>query len=221
MNYFNTLPKIATIDYSGNAIVLTNLMIRAEIIPSLLNNPLLFYSYDIKDDDTPEIIASKYYGDPYRYWIVLFANQLIDPQWDWPMNSRMFGNYIFEKYKNQYAIDYDVPVNTVTPNQVISYTQSPGQVKNYVKTVTTTDNTSGETNTTNYYIDYIAYGLVEEGTLVRNFPTGQQVTQTTSKYIETYYDYEMLLNESHRTINLVNSSYVSSFESQFNSLMNL
>lgn len=219
MKYFNTLPKIATIDYSGNAIVLTNLMVRAEVIPSLLNNPLLFYSYDIRDDDTPEIIASKYYGDPYRYWIVLFANQLIDPEWDWPMNSTLFGDYIFEKYKDEYATAYDVPVNTVTPSQVIPFTQA--QTRNYVKTVATTDNTSGETDTKKYYIDYIAYSLVDEGTLVRNFPTGQQVTQTTSKYLETYYDYEMLLNESRRTINLVNSSYVSSFESQFYTLMNL
>jgi len=219
MNYFNTLPKIATIDYSGNAIVLTNLMVRAEVIPSLLNNPLLFYSYDVKNDDTPEIIASKYYGDPYRYWIVLFANQLIDPQWDWPMNSTLFANYIFEKYKNDYAVEYNVPVNTVTQRQVISFTQT--ETKNYVKSVATTDNTSGVTDTKKYYINYTDYTLVDEGTLVRNFPTGQQVTQTTSKYIETYYDYEMLLNESRRSIHLVNSSYVSNFESQFYSLMNL
>lgn len=219
MNYFNTLPKIATIDYSGNAIVLTNLMVRAEIIPSLLNNPLLFYSYNIRDDDTPEIIASKYYGDPYRYWIVLFANQLIDPQWDWPMNSTLFGNYIFEKYKAEYAADYNVPVDTVTPSQVIPFTQA--QTKNYVESITTIDNTSGESTTLTYFIDYIAYSLVNEGTLVRTFTTGQQVTQTTSKYIETYYDYELRLNESRRSIHLVNSSYVSSFESQFYSLMNL
>ena len=219
MKYFNTLPKIASIDYSGNSIVLTNIMVRTEVIPSLLNNPLLFYSYDLKNDDTPEIIASKYYGDPYRYWIVLFANQLIDPQWDWPMNSTLFGNYIFEKYKVEYATAYDVPVNTVTPNQVIPFTQA--QIKNYMKSIVTTDNTSGESETVNYIIDAVAYSLINEGTLVRSFPTGQQVTQTTSKYIETYYDYELALNESRRSIHLVNSSYVSSFESQFYSLMNL
>jgi hypothetical protein len=219
MNYFNTLPRIATIDYSGNAIVLTNLMVRAEVIPSLLNNPLLFYSYDVKNDDTPEIIASKYYGDPYRYWIVLFGNQLIDPQWNWPMNSNLLTNYIIEKYKNAAAIALSISVNTITNSQVISYTQAT--IKNYVKTVTTTDSTSLESKTTDYYLDLIAYNDTIESEEVRNFTTGAQVTEIITKSTQTIYDYEILLNESRRSISLVNSSYVSSFESQFYSLMNL
>ena len=219
MNYFNTLPRIATIDYSGNAIVLTNLMVRAEVIPSLLNNPLLFYSYDVKNDDTPEIIASKYYGDPYRYWIVLFANQLIDPQWNWPMNSNLLTNYIIEKYKSAAAIALSISVNTITNSQVISYTQST--IKNYVKTVTTTDSTSLESKTTDYYLDLIAYNNTMESEEVRNFTTGAQVIEIITKSTQTIYDYEISLNESRRSINLVNSSYVSSFESQFYSLMNL
>lgn len=219
MNYFNTLPRIATIDYSGNAIVLTNLMIRAEIIPSLLNNPLLFYSYDVKNDDTPEIIASKYYGDPYRYWIVLFANQLIDPQWNWPMNSNLLTNYIVEKYKSEAAAALAIPVNTITDTQVIVYTQST--IKNYVKTISTTDSTSLETETTDYYLDLNTYNNTMESEEVRNFTTGAQVTEIITKSTQTIYDYEISLNESRRSINLVNSSYVSSFESQFYSLMNL
>ena len=219
MNYFNTLPKIATIDYSGNAIVLTNLMIRAEVIPSLLNNPLLFYSYDIRDDDTPEIIASKYYGDPYRYWIVLFANQLIDPEWDWPMNSNLLTNYIVEKYKSEAAAALAIPVNTITDTQVIVYTQST--IKNYVKTISTTDSTSLETETTDYYLDLNTYNNTMESEEVRNFTTGAQVTEIITKSTQTIYDYEISLNESRRSINLVNSSYVSNFESQFYSLMNL
>ena len=219
MNYFNTLPKIATIDYSGNAIVLTNIMVRAEVIPSLLNNPLLFYSYDVKNDDTPEIIASKYYGDPYRYWIVLFANQLIDPQWNWPMNSNLLTNYIVEKYKSEAAAALAIPVNTITDTQVIVYTQST--IKNYVKTISTTDSTSLETETTDYYLDLNTYNNTMESEEVRNFTTGAQVTEIITKSTQTIYDYEISLNESRRLINLVNSSFVSSFEAQFYSLMNL
>ena len=219
MNYFNTLPKIATIDYSGNAIVLTNIMVRAEVIPSLLNNPLLFYSYDVKNDDTPEIIASKYYGDPYRYWIVLFANQLIDPQWNWPMNSNLLTNYIVEKYKSDAATALSISVNAITDTQVIVYTQST--IKNYVKTISTTDSTSLETETTDYYLDLNTYNNTMESEEVRNFTTGAQVTEIITKTTQTIYDYEISLNESRRSINLVNSSFVSSFEAQFYSLMNL
>ena len=219
MKYFNTLPKIATIDYSGNSIILTNLMIRAEIIPGLLNNPSLFYSYDTKEGDTPEIIATKYYGDPYRYWIVLFANQMIDPQWNWPMNSNLFTNFVVEKYRSDAANNLSISANTITPSQVISYTQTI--IKNYVKTVTTIDSTSSEVTTRNYYLDLNDYNNTFETSKTRNFASGDQVIENITKSSETIYDYESELNESRRTINLVNSDYVSRFELQFYNLMNL
>ena len=211
------MPKIATIDYVGNKIVLTNLMVRTEIIPSLLNNPLLFYSYDIQDGDTPEIIADKYYGDSYRYWIVLFANQIIDPQWNWPMNQNLFNDYILDKYKSSTANSLNISANTVTSSQVLAYTQS--NIQNYVKTIITIDSSTNESTTSIYYIDSTAYALVQENTSTGAFSSGAQVTQTVSKYTETIYEYETRLNESNRNINLVNSSYVSQFESQFQSLL--
>jgi hypothetical protein len=33
----------------------------------------------MRDTDTPEIIAHKLYGDPNKYWIILLANQILDP----------------------------------------------------------------------------------------------------------------------------------------------
>jgi hypothetical protein len=217
MKYFQTLPKIVTSDYVGNQMLMTNLMVRVNIVDSLLKNPLLFYSYNIKDGDTPEIIADKYYGDSYRYWLVLFSNQIIDPEWDWPMNSNLFNEYIVSKYTPQYAIDYNVPENTVTPAEILAYTQT--EIQNYVKTITTIDNTSGESNTTNYYIQYDEYGSVPEGTTVRTFPSGEQVTQIISKYTESLYDYEVRINEEKRNIFIINDEYAAQFENQLQKLL--
>jgi hypothetical protein len=217
MKYFQTLPKIVTSDYVGNQILMTNLMVRVNIVDSLLKNPLLFYSYNIKDSDTPEIIADKYYGDPYRYWLVLFSNQIIDPQWNWPMSSNLFNDYIVSKYTSLYAIQYNVPENTVTPAQILAYTQS--QIKNYVKTITTIDNSSGETTSTDCYIQSGEYALVQEGTIIRTFPSGGQVTQTISKYVEYLYDYEVRINEAKRSIFIINSEYASQFETQLQKLL--
>jgi hypothetical protein len=219
MKYFETLPKIATIDYVGNKIVLTNLMIRSEIIPSLLNNTTLFYSYDIQDGDTPEMIANKYYGDPYRYWIVLFANNLIDPQWDWPMSQNLFGNYIIDKYTNATANSLSIPANTVTIKEVTAYTQST--IQNYIKSVSTFDSMSSESNTIIYLIDQAAYINVTPSTTVATFPDGTQGVKTITAYTQTIYDYEVEHNENNRNINLINSIYVPQFESQFKSLMGL
>jgi len=71
MLYFNSFPLVVASDYKNNAILLTNLMARVDIIPSLLKNPLLFYSYDLKDSDRPDILAHKYYDDSDKYWMVL------------------------------------------------------------------------------------------------------------------------------------------------------
>ncbi len=46
MLYFNTLPKILTNDNKNNAIVLTNLLARAELVQNLMTNPLMFYEYN-------------------------------------------------------------------------------------------------------------------------------------------------------------------------------
>ena len=106
MQYFSILPKIIKTDAKGNSILMTNLMARASVIPSLLNNPALFYKYDIQDGDTPEIVAHKYYGDVYRYWVVLFSNQILDPQWQWPLNSNEFASYLTAKYDPTYVDIY-------------------------------------------------------------------------------------------------------------------
>ena len=98
MLYFNSFPKVLTTDYNNNALILTNILRRVEIIPSLLKNPLLFYSYDIQEGDTPEIVANKYYGNSYRYWMVLLCNQIIDPHWGWPLTTQQLDSYLVNKY---------------------------------------------------------------------------------------------------------------------------
>ena len=197
MQYFDTLPKIIETDNVGVSRVFTNLMARASIIPDVLKNPLVYYSYDIQEGDTPEIVAYKYYGDSYRYWIVLFANELLDPQWSWPMDSTVFEAYMAEKYPSG---------NTTTT------------VYSYEKKLTQTDNS---TNTVT--INTIDVNQTEYNSIIQNTETysigNSTVTVATTKRIVTIYDYEYELNESKRKINILNSVYVDQMESQFKSLM--
>ena len=146
MLYFNTLPKIFTTDESGNVLLLTNILTRAKIIDSLQNNPLLFYEYAIQNGDTPEIISHKYYGDPYKYWIILYSNQILDPIWQWPMDDNIFDQYINVKYATQAAAENKTP---------FEYTTST--VYRYEKLVTTTDLTTGIPDVKKYNISQETY----------------------------------------------------------------
>jgi hypothetical protein len=205
MLYFESMPKILTPDVNGNGIVLTNLMARSELIPSLLNNPMMFYKYDIQDGDTPEIVANKYYGDSYRYWVVLYANQILDPQWNWPLNNQQFDNYLIKKY------------SSVSNNSnVLSYTQAT--TKEYRKTIKSIDSLSLVETVETFVIDTNSYNQSIIPSATYQLPNSK-VSQTITKSIVSIYDYELEQNEAKRSINLINKMYVSELEQQFKSLM--
>jgi hypothetical protein len=209
MKYFNSFPKVYIKDSKGNFLTATNIMVRSEIIPSLLKNPMLFYQYDIQEGDTPDSVAHKYYGDPYRYWLIFFANQMIDPQWDWPLTSREFNDYIIQKYA-AYAYEVDLAL-------VMAYAQET--TYGYTKTITTIDSSTGTTTTNTYVIDHPTYLSTFENTTTQYFPDGYSVTQTITKNTLSLYDHEIEVNEAKRQIQLINSSYVGQIESQFKTLM--
>ena len=209
MKYFQTLPQLITSDPNNNPILVTNIMARASILQNLLSNPAIFYRYDIQDGDTPEIVASKYYGDPYRYWLVLFANQILDPQWQWPLSSKEFEAYMQDKYGSAAANN----------NQTMAaYTQS--NIKEYRKIYTTYDSTTANTTTINYTIDSNTYNNLITSTETVSFPSGATCTITTNKEIVNLYTYEVEQNESKRTINLINVVYAGRFEQELDTLMN-
>jgi hypothetical protein len=195
MHYFKSTPKIVTKDSSGNSIYLTNLLTRVSVIPDYLKNPLLYYSYDVQESDTPEIIADKYYGDSYRYWIVLFSNEVLDPQWDWPMIGRVFENYVIDKYVDPYLSHH------------------------YEKIITQYDDYTKITTTNTLTIDESAYTNLVESSNVYTFPSGT-VNITITKRAVTYYQYEYELNESKRSIKLLKKEYAPQIEKEFKTLMN-
>jgi len=199
MKYFSAIPLIDITDASGTTQTYKNILARVSVIPSILSNPLVYYSYDIQDGDTPEIVAQKYYGDGYRYWIVLFCNNLMDPQWDWPLNNNTLDKFITEKYD---ALGFD-PYTTV---------------KSYQKVTTQVNSVSGETtvNTVDIsqqeYNDFVPYS--DTFTI-----SGETVSVSIERSTQSYYDYEVSLNESKRNIKLLNKNYVQQVENEFKKLL--
>jgi hypothetical protein len=207
MLYFDTFPLVVASDYKNNAILLTNLMARVDIIPSLLRNPLLFYSYDLKESDRPDIIANKYYDDSNKFWMVLYANEIMDPLYDWPLTSQQFDAYLKNKYSAAAGGDAFV----------LTYTTST--VQEYRKTITTYDSTSLETTSKTVVVDLTTYNSITTGSITQTFSSGASVTRTTSKTAVSVYDYEIELNEAKQNIKLINSSYSNQLENDLKTLM--
>jgi hypothetical protein len=207
MLYFDSFPLVVASDYKNNAILLTNLMARVDIIPSLLKNPLLFYSYDLKDSDRPDILAHKYYDDSDKYWMVLYANQIMDPLYDWPLNSQQFDAYLTNKYSVAAGGDAFV----------LTYTTST--VQEYRKIITTYDSTSLETTTKTVVVDLTTYNSITAASTTKTFSSGASVTRTLSKSAVSIYDYEIELNEAKQNIKLINSAYSNQLENDLKTLM--
>ena len=218
MLYFDTLPKVLMRDQNGNRIVLTNLMSRATILDDLKNDSVVFYKYNVQEGDTPETVAHKYYGDPYKYWIVMYSNQLMDPLWDWPMNYQTFIDYLTAKYDAEFQLAFDA--HTTTANNAYEYVQST--VYRYEKITTTTDLESNQVTIKKNSIDFDDYYALAETTTTYKIPGIQEDTQVEvaiTKNIIYIYDYENDLNESRREIKLLNQAFAGDMEEQFKTLM--
>lgn len=201
MRYFQQLPKISYSDFNGNQIKLTNLLVRAEVIPELLKNPLLYYSYDVQEGDTPEIVADKYYGSTDDFWLVMFSNQALDPQWDWPLSYLNFSKYIVDKYG--------------------SIANAQSQIDHYALTVVTTDVYSGQTNTETTIVDYNTYLNTQPSNFTGTLPNGQQVSIQTTPIAVSSYDTSLAANEAKRSIKLIDAKYAGQIKAQLVNLLSI
>lgn len=213
MQYFDILPKIITPDQNGFPILMTNILSRSSIVQEFLNNPMQFYEYAIQEGDTPEIVAEKYYGDPFRYWMVLFSNQILDPIWEWPMSHSSFLQYIDAKYATEAAAE------DMTP---FEYTNTT--IYSYKKIITTTDVYTGTETIKEVSITQSEYNTLVESTETYDIPNppipnGTKCVVSITKNSVSIFNYEEELNDSRRQIKLLNESYAGDMEQQLRELM--
>ena len=85
---------------NGNFKLVTNLLKRVAVRSKVKSNILFFDTYDVKEGETPELIADKLYNDPELHWVVLMMNNITDRYHQWPKNTNQFIAYINDKYNN-------------------------------------------------------------------------------------------------------------------------
>lgn len=124
--------------------VLTNVTLRFKIQEILRSRSAVYYNYNVKDGERPDIIAYKYYGNASLDWIILLTNNIIDPFYDWPLGNLAFEKFIkskygsianaqarvhhYEKILNTQSVLFDgtvIPERTVIVDQATYNTLSP------------------------------------------------------------------------------------------------
>ena len=105
MAYFSKFPTLVyDLKIPGGAKfaepkIVTDIFRRIAIKQNLKEVGSLFISYSVKDEDTPDIIAHKLYGSAGLHWVVLLANDIINPFFDWPLSERKLVPFIDKKYR--------------------------------------------------------------------------------------------------------------------------
>jgi hypothetical protein len=209
--FFNYFPKTL---YTSNNLTagvdtVTNIIARFGFESTLKNNSAAFYKYNIQESDTPEIIASKYYDNPERHWIVLLFNDIMDPQFDWPLQYQPFIDYVNTKYS---ANNYADTANTGVTG--LAWSMNVNNVQAYYKIVTRT-NFDDISIVEKLEVDANTYANVGASTTTYTLQDGSTITQKITKETKTYYDHEQELNEEKREIKLIKPEFVPQIEKEF------
>ena len=200
--YFNYFPKTVYTLNSLDVETVTNITSRFGFEQSFKDNSAVYYEYDIQDSDTPEIIASKFYNSPERHWAVLMINNIVDPQFDWPLDQRTIISYINEKYSANASVGQS------------GTTWAQANIHSYYKVETRISNSTEAQLQSKLQIDANTYANVAATTSNLTLDDGNSITITTTKETKSYYDYEIEENEAKRTIKLLKPEFVSSIEEE-------
>ena len=99
LSYFKNIPYIAyDVAGTGEFRSAIDIFQRTRIKEFFQNGALVYVAYSVKDNETPEVIAHKYYGWIGFHWLVLFANNMFDPYYDWPLSQWNFEQTIIKRY---------------------------------------------------------------------------------------------------------------------------
>jgi len=198
----------------GDYQTITDLTFRIAIIEEALSNFSSYFMYTIADGETPEILADRFYGNVQAHWIILYANKIYDPQYDWPLAYRDFSKYIVSKYGSvenaQTTIHhYD---KVITRENLLENTINVTRFK--INGNTEMENTSSVLAD----VPYDTFQNLETGYTASNNIDGKTVIEIVSRDSISNYDWELQQNEAKRIIKVIKREYYPRIISDFDRL---
>ncbi len=82
----------------GSAKLVTNIMKRVRMRANMKKEVVMLDQYDVKENETPEIVADKHHGSVYYHWVVMMINDVADVNHDWVKSTRQLQKYLQSKY---------------------------------------------------------------------------------------------------------------------------
>lgn len=231
MKHFKFFPRV---EYSDN--IITNITLRAKVRDLVLSNQVVYYEYVLDDHERPDILAHKYYGSTDHTWILFYANEIIDPIYDWVLSYEDFKNYLLAKYEGVDAKDAAKSLGSLTNVNTVgtslTYTQRFTPLKAGDQVVAANEqirNVVSVTSATQVTIDLpFNIDLVNQTCAARNKIhsyynlQGLKIDYVTWNALasnerseKTFYEYEVETNEAKRTIKVIDKLYYNQIINEF------
>jgi hypothetical protein len=111
MKYFKQLPNIQYTsvfkDTQSNTDVTLakNLFKRAKLSNEIKNAVTAFEYYYINNNERPDQVAEKVYGNSELDWVVLTTNNITNIRNQWPLETNSLQKYVFDKYGSEEKLD--------------------------------------------------------------------------------------------------------------------
>ena len=191
--YFQHFPYILYNDE-----VVTDITRRSSVLKKLEGNPYLFLPYTIKEGDTVETIADDYYGDPGLSWLIVMANNIIDPIADFFKDYQTFNEFVIQKYSKDAEKSLD---RALKKYEILEWTQ----------------NTTRTDNIIYYRSVYNKDVLLSKETFLNNDTTKNFYTDFQPL---RFFQYETEENDKLRTIQLISSQYTGQVIQEMRTILN-
>lgn len=199
MSYFASFNYVRYPNFENqeNFLILKDISSRVVRKEDILDDKSVYYEYVIRNEDNIEDVSYKLYGTPFYYWTIMIVNNRFDRFYDFPMNNKQFENYLIEKYGSvEFALT---------------------NYKYYIRTDELQNSEDSKIDDTYFYevfVDPNNYDKTFDWPNFAEYSNGVLMKKT-----KTLYDYELDLNESKRTILVIDKRYISEFVNTFNRLI--
>jgi len=91
--YFDKFPVVMYNNYA-----VRDITVSAALVNKYVNLPYSYNSFDLDENQRPDTVSNAYYSDPFMSWMVFYANNTIDPYYDWYLPEEDFINFLTKKY---------------------------------------------------------------------------------------------------------------------------
>lgn len=219
MSYFSKLKKtLYSLDNRNSIQVVTDISKRAKISDEIKNNLSFFHDYIVKDGETPELLADKFYDDPQLHWLILHVNEIFDSKFEWTMMVPELVHYANKKYKNRFQTHHYETDDGLIVNGNL-YIQSSFGFSNFNPDDIIINRSSdgkgvivAKISSSNVVVNVSDGGFItgEQISVFSNSNITANITATTTIGCEpiTAFLYEDRLNEERRTIKILKPQYL-------------